>query len=149
MTTATAVRAIRDYMSEELSVESAAAIRSARRWLAATRPSSTEDAAFRVMGLVWAEASSEELGAARRDLAALQKPGGGWPQLPSYEADAYSTGEALFALHEAGMPSADAVWLKGLKFLLSTQARDGTWRVHTRMTSPAEVSPKYFSTGFP
>jgi hypothetical protein len=38
---------------------------------------------------------------------------------------------------------------KGLTFLLSTQAGDGTWRVHTRMISPAEVSPPYFSTGFP
>jgi len=79
----------------------------------------------------------------------LQQPGGGWPQLPRYESDAYSTGEALFALREAGVPASDAAWRKGLAFLLSTQARDGTWRVHTRMISPADVSPPYFSTGFP
>ena len=36
-----------------------------------------------------------------------------------------------------------------LKFLLSTQAADATWRVHTRMVSPMQVSPTYFSTGFP
>jgi len=79
----------------------------------------------------------------------MQKSNGGWPQLEDYDADAYSTGEALFALHEAGIPVADAALNKGLKFLISTQARDGTWRVRSRMLSPAEVSPKYFSTGFP
>ena len=41
------------------------------------------------------------------------------------------------------------MWSAGLKFLLSTQAPDGTWRVHTRMISPAPVSPEYFSSGFP
>jgi ankyrin repeat protein len=53
------------------------------------------------------------------------------------------------ALHEAGTPSSDAAFVSGLKFLISTQAKDGTWRVQTRMLSPAQVSPKYFSTGFP
>src|SRR4030095_9609804 len=74
---------------------------------------------------------------------------GGWPQLPRYDSDAYSTGEALYALREAGVPASDPAWQKGLKFLVSTQARDGTWHVRTRMISPAEVSPEYFSTGFP
>lgn len=115
----------------------------------ATAPASTEDAAFRLLGLVWASAPSTEIDAARKDLAALQKPAGGWPQLPRYQPDAYSTGEALFALHKAGLPVSDAIWAKGLKFLVSTQAPDGTWRVHTRMISPASVSPAYFPTGFP
>jgi ankyrin repeat protein len=101
------------------------------------------------MGLVWAEASPEEIAAASRDLIAMQNSNGGWPQLPDYDPDAYSTGEALFALHEAGVPATDTASSKGFRFLISTQARDGTWRVRTRMLSPAEVSPKYFSTGFP
>jgi len=147
--TATAVRAIRFYMPQELSADREAAIAGARKWLYSTPPESTEDAAFRVMGLVWAGASPSDLASAKRDLAGLQKRDGGWSQLPSYESDAYSTGESLFALHEAGVPASDPAWQKGLKFLLSTQARDGTWHVRTRMLSPAEVSPMYFSTGFP
>ena len=149
MATATAIRAIRFYMPEELSRERAAAVRGARQWLFGNRPASTEDAAFRLMGLVWAEASPEEIAAASRDLIAMQNSNGGWPQLPDYDPDAYSTGEALFALHEAGVPATDTASSKGFRFLISTQARDGTWRVRTRMLSPAEVSPKYFSTGFP
>jgi len=147
--TATAVRAIRLYMPEELAVERDATIDDARRWLRETRPESTEDAAFRVMGLVWARAETGDIINATSDLTSLQNANGGWSQLKGYDADAYSTGEALFALSEAGVPPSTAVWQKGQKFLLSTQEKDGTWHVRTRMLSPAEVSPPYFSTGFP
>jgi hypothetical protein len=137
--TATAVRAISLYMPDK------GCILRARRWLFRTRPISTEDAAFRLLGLVWAGAAANEIDAARRDLLAMRKPSGGWPQLSGYQPDAYSTGESLFALHEAGTSIAGA----DLKFLISTQAADGTWRVRTRMISPAQVSPPYFPTGFP
>jgi ankyrin repeat protein len=149
MTTATAVRAIRSYMPLELQEEGNAIIARAREWLVKNRPVSTEDASFRVMGLVWSAASADQVGIARRDLLAMQKPNGGWPQLSGYEPDAYSTGEALVALDEAGRQSVESAFEKGVKFLISTQASDGTWRVRTRMISPADVSPKYFPTGFP
>lgn len=149
MSTATAIRAIRFYLPQELRAEGDASISSARRWLVENAPASTEDAAFRLMGLVWSDASKAEINATARDLRLMQKPNGGWPQLKHSEPDAYSTGEALFALHEAGVAGTDIVWSKGIKFLLSTQAKDGTWRTRTRMISPAEVSPKYFATGFP
>jgi ankyrin repeat protein len=149
MTTATAVRAIRSYMPDELSAERDASIRKAREWLFDNRPASTEDAAFRVMGLVWAGASHDEITAATRDLSGLQRPNSGWAELAGYEPDAYSTGEALFALHEAGIPASDSGWNRGARFLTSSQAQDGTWHVRTRMLSPADVSPKYFPTGFP
>jgi ankyrin repeat protein len=141
--TATAVRAISFYMPDS------ACLLRARQWLIREGPLSTEDAAFRLMGLVWAGANANEIDAARRDLVRMSKPGGGWPELPGYEPDAYSTGESLFALHEAGTPIKDRAWNAGLSFLISTQAADGTWRVRTRMVSPADVSPEYFPTGFP
>ena len=147
--TATAVRAIRLYMPEELREERDASVQEARRWLIATRPLTAEDAAFRLMGLGWAGANAGEVGAARADLIAMQKPDGGWPQTPAYASDAYSTGEALYALHETSEIAVEAARRKALKFLISTQAADGTWHVHTRMLSPASVSPKYFTTGFP
>jgi N-acyl-D-amino-acid deacylase len=132
--TATAVRALR----------SGGNLAAARRWLIANVPVSTEDASFRLMGLVWAGAEQRDIGSARRDLLAMQKSDGGWGQLAWYKSDAYSTGEAVFALHESGVDAP-----KGIRFLLSKQAGDGTWRVRTRMVSPAEVSPPYFETGFP
>lgn len=147
--TATAVRAIQLYMPEELRGERKASVNAARQWLVAGRPNSTEDASFRLMGLGWAGANAAEIGTARRDLLAMQRSDGGWPQTPSYRSDAYSTGEALYALRETGAAEAEGPWRNGIKFLIATQAPDGTWRVHTRMISPAAVSPKYFATGFP
>jgi ankyrin repeat protein len=152
MTTATAVRAISAYMPSELRAERDAVIGNARKWLFDNRPSSTEDASFRLMGLVWAGGTAEQLNAAARDLLSMQKAGGGWSQLADYQPDAYSTGEALSALDELPENTkASYVTARnnGIRFLLSTQAPDGTWHVRTRMLSPAEVSPKYFSTGFP
>lgn len=121
--TATAVRALQFYMPGELSAERDASVRRARDWLATAPASSTEDAAFRMIGLAWSDASSAQVSTARRDLIERQRPDGGWPQLSGYTSDAYSTGEALYALREAGMPVTDPAWRKGLQFLISTQAR--------------------------
>jgi ankyrin repeat protein len=143
--TASAVRSISLYMLPEMRAEGEAVMSRARAWLAKTQPVSTEDAAFRLMGLVWSHADPAQIESARRDLTALEKPNGGWAELPGYQSDAYSTGEALYALSLTG----SKVTERGRKFLLSTQASDGTWHVGTRMLSPAAVSPKYFSSGFP
>ena len=146
--TATAVRAISFYLPEQLRAEREASFRRSRQWLLATRPASTEDATFRLLGLVWAGAPAAEIDIARKDLLGGQLANGGWAELPGYPADAYSTGQALFGLEEAR--TADNARLeRGLRFLIAAQAPDGSWRVHTRMISPAEVSPAYFSTGFP
>src|SRR5580698_7997329 len=58
--TATAVRAIALFMPEELHAERDACILRARQWLSRERPASTEDAAFRLLGLVWAGASAND-----------------------------------------------------------------------------------------
>ncbi len=146
--TATAVRAVRAFLPEEMRDTRDRVLSDATRWLAGTPAQSTEDATFRLLGLVWAGAARDDIATAITALRKLQRPGGGWAQLPSYPSDAYSTGEALYALHEAGAPD-DAAWRRGIAYLLSTQQADGTWHVRTRMISPAEVSPPYFTTGFP
>jgi ankyrin repeat protein len=146
---ATAVRAIRLYLPPELQGESQTAVDQARQWLAASHPASTEDAAFRLLGLEWAAAGPSVIDGARRELLSSQQSGGGWGELPGYPEDAYSTGESLFALHEAGTAVSANEWRKGVLFLLNSQAADGSWHVHTRMVSLANVSPEYFTTGFP
>jgi ankyrin repeat protein len=146
--TATAVRAVDAYLPAELTTLRDSVLGSARRWLAENTAASTEDATFRLLGLVWSKAPAADIKAAASDLRKRQGSRGGWPQLSAHPADAYSTGEALYALHEAGADG-DAAWQRGIDFLRSTQASDGTWHVRTRMLSPAEVSPPYFTTGFP
>ena len=61
-------------------------------------------------------------------------------------SDAYATGEALFALGHAGkMTASDSVFRKGVDYLLSTQAEDGSWHVKSR----AIWFQPYFDSGFP
>ena len=77
---------------------------------------------------------------------AMQRPDGGWSQLPETESDAYATGQVLFALATAGqMASTDPVYRKGVDYLLRTQAADGTWHVKSR----AIWLQPYFESGFP
>jgi len=148
--TALALRAIQLYMPTQLHQEVDERRGRAKTWLLTTEPHSTEDSTFRLLGLRWAGASAEDRSRAAQDLLDLQRSNGGWAEIPHMQPDAYSTGEALVALHEAGgVPVTDAAWQKGLQYLLSTQEADGSWHVHTRMLSPAAVSPPYFETGFP
>jgi ankyrin repeat protein len=148
--TAVALRAMQLYMPAELHQETKERLARARTWLVKAQPHDTEDFTFRLFGLYWAGATSGEISRATRELAALQRPSGGWAQLPHMQPDAYSTGEALVALHEAGgVPVTNPAWRKGLQYLLSTQDEHGVWHVHTRMLSPATVSPPYFESGFP
>lgn len=148
-TTALAVRAMQYYMPVELRQETAARTERARAWLLQAKPVDTEDSTFRVFGLVWSGATKAQVGSAVAGLRQLQRPDGGWAQIPDRDADAYSTGEALVALNEAGVSVTDPAWQKGLRWLLSTQNPDGSWHVATRQVSPAQVSPPYFESGFP
>ncbi|HEY6293821.1 MAG TPA: ankyrin repeat domain-containing protein [Terriglobia bacterium] len=148
--TAVALRALDLYLPAQLAKEKDERAARAKTWLLTAQPRSTEDVTFRLYGLYWAGAAPAELRRAADSLLALQRPDGGWGQLPHLTSDAYSTGEALVALQEAvAMPVTDPAWQRGLQYLLSTQEAGGSWHVHTRMISPAAVSPPYFETGFP
>ena len=66
--------------------------------------------------------------------------------MATMETDSYATGQALFALNAAGrMPATDPVYQKGVRYLLRTQADDGSWHVKSRSIW---VQP-YFDSGFP
>jgi squalene cyclase len=121
------------------------AVRAAAAWLQSVRPKDTEDRVFRLFGLTWAGAESATRQAALRDLVATQRPDGGWAQLPALTSDAYATGEALVALAEAGMRPDEAVYRRGVDYLLRTQLTDGSWFVPSR-SIPTQV---YFESGFP
>jgi Squalene-hopene cyclase C-terminal domain len=123
-----------------------------REWLIKTPANDNEDRVFRLWGLQAAEAPAAEIEAAAKELIAKQRADGGWAQLDSgepataTESDAYATGTALLALHDAaGLATSDAVYQRGLAYLLKTQQDDGTWHVVTR-SKPIQA---YFETGFP
>jgi squalene cyclase len=126
--------------------EQKARIERARAWLLKTKPKDTEERVFRLRGLKYSEADAQEIGEATRELAAAQREDGGWGQTDSMASDAYATGAALVALHEAvGMKEVAENYRRGVKFLLQFQREDGTWHVATR-SKPIQ---KYFESGFP
>ncbi len=148
--TAVSARAIQLYHHRSLEADTRVRLEHARAWLTAQKPTDTEERTFQLLGLYWSGASKTELSKLAEDLARTQRDDGGWNTVTGRGSDAYSTGEALIALHDAGgMPSSDAVWSRGLRFLMDSQKPDGSWHVVSRLHPPASVSPPYFETGYP
>jgi ankyrin repeat protein len=144
--TALSIRALQVYGMKSLRVESERAIHSASAWLRAAQPALTEERVFKLLGLSWIGAAKAELQKAARGLIAERRPDGGWAQIPSLASDAYATGQALVALEQSGMLTAnDPVYKRGVDFLLKTQLADGSWYVKSRALP---IQP-YFETGFP
>jgi squalene cyclase len=98
------------------------------------------------LGLTWAGGNADAISDAAKELLAEQQSDGGWRQIASLPSDAYATGQALTALHEAGaLAVTDQAYQRGIKFLLSTQFEDGSWHVKSRSIP---LQP-YFESGFP
>ena len=140
--TALAVKSLKAYGPKN--AETAARIRKAEAWLINTPAKSSEDRASRLLGLKWSGASAAKIREAAAQIIRDQRSDGGWSQLPNLNSDAYATGQALYALHSAGMPTGDRVYKKGTAFLLQTQDSDGTWFVNKR----AFPNNNYFHAGF-
>ena len=121
------------------------AVASAAAWLTTATPQSNEDRVFKLLGLTWAGAPNDVRQSAVRDLLASQRSDGGWAQIPTMTSDAYATGAALVALHEAGVRNSESAYRRGVQFLLETQLADGSWLVRTR-SQPTQI---FFESGFP
>jgi hypothetical protein len=143
-TTAYAIYALNAYTPKTQRADSDARIARARSWLLEARPQTTQERAFHLLGLAWSKASREALQKAAGDLQAMQRKDGGWSQLPAMPSDAYATGLALWAQYEGGVPVTGSTYQTGLRYLLDTQAADGTWHVKSRALP---VQP-YFESGY-
>jgi Prenyltransferase and squalene oxidase repeat len=118
----------------------------AREWLLQASAADTEDRVFRLWSLKLADAPDSAIRDAAAQLLGTQREDGGWAQLADGSSDAYATGTALVALHEAaGLDTKDAAYQRGLAFLIKTQLDDGSWYVKSR-SKPFQT---YFESGFP
>lgn len=145
-TTAMAARVLRRYAPAERKEQVDEAVARARQWLLDNSPETTDDRAFRLLGLKWLGAAPEAIGEAVGPLRELQREDGGWAQTPTLKSDAYATGLALFALNQGGgVPVNDPAFRRGVAFLLETQKEDGTWFVRKW----AYGYNQYFDAGFP
>ncbi len=141
--TALAVRGLKTYAPKSDAKEVSERIAKAAAWFAATPAKTSEDRAFRLLGMIWSGVKDRKTAIAevRKD----QRQDGGWSQAPTSQSDAYATGQALYALNQAGVPVTDAAYQKGVEYLLRTQDADGSWFVYKR----ALPANNYFDAGFP
>jgi hypothetical protein len=144
--TAVSMRALQKFAPQWKRDEYAKAIDRARAWLTHAEAENTEERAFRLLGLSWANAPKTVIAEAARPLVATQRADGGWAQLETMGSDAYATGEALVALRESGAAGTNnRAYRKGVEYLLRTQIEDGSWQVESRAV-PIQA---YFESGFP
>jgi hypothetical protein len=144
--TALSLRALQLYAPKGLRPEVNSRVERARAWLAQATPRHNEDRAFQLLGLAWANADKQTLRKMAKGLLAHQRKDGGWAQHSTMESDAYATGQALVALHQAGgVPVTNRAYQLGVSYLLANQAADGSWLVITR-SFPLQ---KQFESGFP
>jgi ankyrin repeat protein len=144
--TATAARVLAAYGPPGEAQELRERLERAKQWLITHVPVTTDDKVYRLLGLRWTEAAETEIKQAADVLTREQGADGGWSQLHGMNSDAYATGMALVALHQAvGLPVGDPLFKRGVDYLLRTQEPDGSWLVHKR----AAPLNGYFESGFP
>ena len=79
-------------------------------------------------GKDWGDATRAQTLAA--ELLARQNPDGGWAWTSDHKtSEAFSTGQALYALGRIGRDGADPAVERAWEFLLATQSPDGSWQV--------------------
>jgi hypothetical protein len=102
-------------------------------WLAQTSPNDTTQAdLLRLMRVVWSGAPADEIDAAVNHIISLQHEDGGWGQIPGASSDAYATGQALYFLSLAGVPSNAEEIHDAVAFLIATQNENGSWPMTSR-----------------
>ncbi len=144
--TALAVKGMNHYGPAADKREIAERTAKARKWLATAEAKTSDDKAFRLLGLKWSGAGRAEIKRAADAIKADQHQDGSWSQVPGIPGDAYATGLALYALHAGGGVAVDSTaYAKGVKFLVRTQDDDGTWFVAKR----AIPANNYMDTGYP
>jgi ankyrin repeat protein len=148
--TALAMRAVQLYRHERDDEAAREVVARAKRWLESHRTIETEDRTYQLLGLAWGGANVSQRRALADAFFTHQNADGGWGSLDRRASEAYSTGEALYALRAAGgVPISDSRWQRGIRFLVNTQAADGTWHVPSRLHDPVRLSPPYFESGYP
>ncbi len=143
--TALAIHALQKYPLPGRKGEFADRVDRARRWLHNAKPANNDERAFQILGLAWAGESPRQLQSFAKVLIAEQREDGGWSQLQTLKSDAYATGQAIYALRLANIPTSDPAVDRGRRYLLQTQLEDGTWLVHRR-AFPFQPTMK---SGFP
>jgi hypothetical protein len=144
--TAASIRSLKTYRPKSQEADFEKAAERGVRWLEAATPKSTEDMAFKILGMSWGGGSQSVIRATAQELLARQGADGGWSQTKALHSDAYATGQALVALKESNaIPTGNRAYQRGVQYLLNSQLEDGSWHVQSR----APAFQPYFDSDFP
>ena len=110
-----------------------AALARAVDWTAANSPVTTQDKAFSLLTLLEGAVPAGDIRLRRimNDLLSDQAADGGFPERFGLEDNAYATGQAVYALIEAGLALNDPSICAGVRWLVDHQAPDGSWAIGT------------------
>ena len=125
-----------------------AALERSQQWLDRAPLPHHEDRVLRLWSLTDGtepSTSAELIQTLQKQLIATQHQDGGWSQTDSMDSDAYATGQAIYVLLVSGVKANDPVIQRGVEYLLTTQATDGSWHVKTR-SKPIQ---EFFDNGDP
>lgn len=112
-----------------------------RRYLAQAKPRSSTEWHLTRMLVAQRFNEQELLTKLRADLLKQQNDDGGWGVLPGQPSQAWSTGEAMYALRQTGSTRDDPQLVRAQQYLLDTQRDDGTWLCEPeRFRKPAEAA---------
>jgi hypothetical protein len=117
----------------DLGDEGKAAKQKGLQWLqAATPDDELQPAALRL--ILWRRLGRQAAAwqPLAQQLQEAQNDDGGWGQTKKARSDAFATGQALYALAEAGVKSDDAAVLRAQSFLAKSQRQDGAWAMTSR-----------------
>jgi von Willebrand factor type A domain len=107
-------------------------------WIESAKPVSTQDEVFKILTLVKFGGVDQKpaVESLVERLIAEERPSGGWRECPDHadlqEPNPFSTGQVLYAFKQAGVSVSSSPFIKGVKYLMSIQQPDGSWKVEPR-----------------
>lgn len=108
------------------------------KWLRAAQSNDDELQATALRLVLWRRLSlpAAEWEPLAKKIRSRQNKDGGWGQTQLAKSDAYATGQALYALAQAGEKPTDEMVRKAQTFLAKTQRQDGSWAMASRAILP-------------
>ena len=130
MTTANAVFAFEQAFRETGKPGYRAAAEKGLAWIAAAPANTTQDRVFTILALAryGTQEQRKQVASMAATLKSEQMRDGGWKETKELRgANAFATGQVLYAFKQAGVPIDSAEFVRGVRYLLVTQKETGAW----------------------
>lgn len=133
------IMALQGEPKDERTESHRASLEKAMAWLdGAALPDHIQAKALKLLVAIRAGKPHDTMQTTLDELLSLQRPDGGWSQLPEMTSDAFATGQILYILSLAGYTAERHEIQRAVSFLVATQKEDGSWPMTSRATPNGE-----------